>query len=386
MKVKINQQNLLWYFILIPFLYPRGFNEYFPVYKQMITLWLYMAIGVIIFYFLFKISRDKLNIKYSIFGISLYFGVMLIETLFLQGGVTEGLQKMFATPALFIFFFIAFKNKTREIITTISNILLFNYFFNCTVFCPPLIEQMIGESLYHINFIGHVQISSQVGVLGIAMAWLLYKYDCKKKAKILIILSYFTMFISGTIASYICCGTITVAYLLSKCRKVTIILSSVSPKIIFTVGTLLQTLIIPIILYYKIDFGARYFIWEDALNHLSDHCIIGFGVYGILIKTFWTEWNGGVGMNYAHNEIMQLLLDGGIVLLCCYFVMCMGLLQRYHTKIDPKTKFWFNCFLILYMVIGIPDSITEYNYFYIFLLLINFLPEIYSIYDNKKVS
>ena len=376
MKIKYNPQNLKWYLILIPFLYPRGFSEYFILCKQIMTCWLYIAIAGIAIYFVFRLGTGRIKINSVFASVLLYFGVMLIETLLMQGGVNEGLQKVFATPALFMFFLTAFQYQPANIMVSMANILLIDNFLNCTIFCPPMLEKIMGENyITNICFIGHVQMCAQIGVLGIAVAYLVQKYGYKKRAIVLYTLSLGTMVFSGAIASYIAFGIILIAYIFYNWGG-RYILAKPSPKLIFLFGTALQAVMIPIVIFYRIDFGARYYVWIDAVRQLASHYLTGFGVYGVLIHTFWMEWTGDLGMNYAHNEVLQILLDGGIILFCCYFVMCFSLIKRYSLAVDRKTRYWFNCFLILYMAVGVTDSVTEYNYYYIFLLLMLFLPKL----------
>ena len=383
MNIKINPKNLIWYLILFPFLSPRGFSEYSPVYKQAMTLWLYAAIWGIIIYCILQLGTGKLKIKSVFVSIFYYFGIMLIETLLIQGGISEGLQKVFATPALFMFFLVAFQYKSKNVIIAMANILLLDNFLNCTVFCPPMLERIMGtEYITNICFIGHVQMCAQIGVLGIAIAYLENKFGYRKRAVVLNILSLGTMLYSGAVASYIVTGIIVAAYVLYN-RGGQYILAKSSPKLIFLLGTVLQAVMIPVVIYYRIDFGARYYVWIDAVKRLTSHYLTGFGVYGVLIHTFWMEWTGDLGMNYAHNEVLQIFLDGGLILFCGYIIMCLGLIRNYAVEIDHKTKYWFNCFLMLYMAVGVCDSVTEYNYFYIFLLLMLFLSELYVNYARE---
>lgn len=376
MKVRLNYKNIAWYLILFPFLYPRGFSEYFPIYKHLMTFWLYIAIIGILFYFFVQFSREKIKIKDAFIYVILYFGAMLLETVLLQGGVNEGLQKVFATPSLFMLFMIAFRKKTKEVIIVIANILLCDNLLNCTIFNPLILKKILGNGyIANITFVGHVQMCAQIGVLGIAIAYCILHFGCKKKGKTLIVLSLITMLLSEAITSYIVSVIIVIAFLFYNYGG-KYILARHSPKLIFVLGTILQAAIIPIVVYYKIDFGARYYVWIDALRQLADHYLTGFGVYGVSLHTFWMEWTGDTGMNYAHNEVLQILLDGGIVLLCCYVTMCLNLIKKYCAKKDLRTRYWFNCFLMLFMVVGLCDSITEYNYYYIFLLILLFLPEI----------
>ena len=371
MKIIYNPQKILYYFVLAPFLCPRGFSEFSTTYKRFVTIWLFFSILFIGLLFIYKLSLGKTKIKISFLGFTLYFGMMLIETLILQAGINEGLQKIFAAPALFIFLFLTLNNNASEVIIVISNIILVNTFLNCTFFLPQIMEIIANESLYHINFVGHVQVAAQIGILGVILAYILLRFGYKRRAKSLVFFSSITMLISGTIASYISIAVLLSAYIIKKSRNKKL-LTNISPPKIFLIGVLIQIIIIPIVIVFRIDFGARYFIWEDALKQLSDNCISGFGAFGVLIHTFWSA----TGMNYAHNEILQILLDGGLLLLTCYLVMCLGLLKINWNLLDKSIRYWFNIVLILYMIIGIPDAVTEYNYYFIFLILFYFLPTI----------
>lgn len=382
MKIHVKYNNLFWYLILIPFLQPRGLSEISPVLNQVFTGWLYVSIIGILFVFIFKVFRSKQRVKPSFVGIILYFGVMLIETLVIQGGINEGLQKMFVTPALFVLFLLTFKNKSKEILNVIANILLINTTLNCTIFSPPILEAIIGRSIYHINFIGHVQTGAQVGLLGIAVGYLIKELGYIRKGKALIIFSIITMLVSQTIVSYICCSLIVLFYFIYKMKSYTSI-ASISPAFIFIIGTIIQALIIPIVLIFRLDLSGRFYIWSDALNKLSGNYMFGFGVHGVLLRTFWSEWIDPLGFNYAHNEVMQILLDGGILLLLCYLIMCIALLHSTHKKFELNILYWFNCLLLLFMAVGVTDAFTEYNYYYIYMLIINYLPEIIS---NKFVE
>ena len=50
-KLTIKKYDILLYLILIPFLYPRGFQEYIGTYKMFFTGWLYLAIILIVVVF-----------------------------------------------------------------------------------------------------------------------------------------------------------------------------------------------------------------------------------------------------------------------------------------------------------------------------------------------
>ena len=73
MKIKYNPQNLKWYLILIPFLYPRGFSEYFILCKQIMTCWLYIAIAGIAIYFVETNAARAAVFERSIFSLCRFY-------------------------------------------------------------------------------------------------------------------------------------------------------------------------------------------------------------------------------------------------------------------------------------------------------------------------
>ena len=374
MALKINKKWIVQYLTLYPFFYPSGFNEYSVLYKSFFTVWLYCSMLMILVYFVNALCNNKFILRKQFVGVFTYFVTMATITLFIQGGIGEGLQKIFATPTLIIFLVLLFEENVTKGLHIISNICLFNNALNCTLFNPLLIKYITGTKyIENITFVGHVQMCSQLGLLGIALAILLLNYGYKQKALLLIVLSFITMIQSRAIASYIAFVALIFAFFFYRVGGKSLI-ASISPNFIFLIGTFIQTIIVPCVILYKFDFGARLFVWIDAIRKLSGHYLLGFGVHGVLLHTFWMEWTDSIGMNYAHNEIMQLFLDGGIILFICYMYMCLSLISNYSQKLGIKTKYWFNCILTLFMAIGTCESVTEYNYFYLFLLLMFFLP------------
>ena len=136
-------------------------------------------------------------------------------------------------------------------------------------------------------------------------------------------------------------------------------------------GTLLQGLVVLFVIRYKIDFAARYYVYIDAASQIIAKPFIGYGIYGTLIHTFWMEWTNSSGMNYAHNEVLQQLLDGGILLLINYVIFNVALLRKKKNEgNDTFLMYWTNILLVLFLIDGFVESVTEYNYYYIFIILI----------------
>lgn len=382
---KIKMSNIWLYIILIPFIYPKGFSEYFLGYKRVFTNWLYISIILIIVYFLFEFCIGKIKVKKCFGYLFGYFILMILETLINMGEISEGLQKIFATPALCMICIILFQQDRFQLVNVLGNILLVINALNCTLFCPYIFRKMVndvGNDL--IIFSGHVQTAAQIGTLSVFIAILLYREQRRYKAYALMLFGIATMLISKTQASYGCLLILVMSFLF---RKIFIkYISKIKTNYIFNSMIMVNIITIVIVLTEKISFGARYYIWIEIVNKLKNHWLLGYGVYGILINPFWVQWtNGGVGMNYAHNELLQHLIDGGIVLTIAFILMVNRLVRNINNISDSKIIYWSNICLLMYMVDAVCDVVSEYNFVYIFWILLAFIPEILNSREEIKV-
>lgn len=384
MKMKLDKNKVWLFFLLFPFLCPRGFFEIYPIYKTMMTLWLLFTMVGMIFIYVYRLAKKKVIMDIRLIYILLYFGILIIETLIIQKSIGEGLQKMFVTPALFMFMIVSFDKFGEKIIDVMSDILLINLLLFCSFFNPINFQRMFDVP-EQICFLGHIQVSTEMALLCLGLAVIIINKS-RKKARLMMFLAIVTMFLATTDAGLVILAFLSMMYILYilglKKRVV-----NLSQQKIFIAGTVLEGIMLLVVLYFRIDFGARYFVYLDGISKLNGHMVSGYGAYGVLIKTFWHDWENSNGMNYAHNEVLQLLLDGGIILLVAYIAMCIVLLRNRQQGVTKNVAYWFNAFLIAFLAVGICESLTEYNYFYIFLIINLFLPSILNRsgeYDYKK--
>ena len=90
----------------------------------------------------------------------------------------------------------------------------------------------------------------------------------------------------------------------------------------------------------------------------------------MLFRVFWNDWGGNYyGSNYAHSEILQLLLDGGLVLLIVYVFMMMSCMNKMSKCKNCKEKNIAILLLGIFSVISIIESVTEYYYYFGFLAI-----------------
>lgn len=396
-KLKENKNiltTLLYYLILIPFLAPRGFIEVSSLYKLFLTLWLYGAIVLIGGLFVYNFFFRKKRYKSCFFALVLYYGLFVALTFFVQGGFNEGLQKMFAAPALAVFCLIALKDEPKKFLNIASNIIIVGFALNLTLF-NHLIWPFFSASK-HLLFIGHVQVAAQLGLLGIFLSYLLYKTERdNKKAMLLFVLSLLTMVTAETVVTYIVFAVLVVGGLMLS-NGFTKKLLPASPFTYVLIYALLNVALFALTIYldgnyyimgHNVSLNGRMLIWENAFEEILVNPVTGYGAFGVFLNIFWRRsMEVPARMNYAHNEFLQRLLDGGVILLVAFFVLMLWYLKYARKHKDKLQKNIPNLFLFAFLLVMLIESVTEYYYFIVFLSLMAFLPEFTEIYDKEKGS
>jgi O-antigen ligase len=245
-------------------------------------------------------------------------------------------------------------------------------------------------------FLGHVQVAAQLGVLGIFVGFLQYRLQImdRRRAIVLIVLSVLTMILSDTAASYIVLAMLVagVIYLAVSGDGKLLRLPAAAYVGAWIAGNGLLWLLLQVMNGNYAPFGVdltlngRMFVWEEALRLLEDSWLHGFGVYGVKIRVFWHEWSGAAGMNYAHNEMLQRLLDGGVLLLGAYAVMLLSYARRTDRLRDSRIESVAKLLLLSFVAIMLTESVTEYYYFFIFLSILAYLPELTASMGDKDIN
>lgn len=373
MKFKISFLKIYYYVVIIAFLFPKGFSELNTVYHRIGAgiIWLSVLLIVIIEG---TMIAHKVKIKYKDLSISIYFILAFVITFFCRHLITSGLQQIFAVPAFCIFIIVNMRKHPRILLESFISVYIveftLNIFFMITIF----------KNMYHLTFLGHVQMISQLGSTALftaALYWTIYQRH-KKKIFFLISITLLTMFTTDADSAVLAATILCVAYITYKwklynifCFKTEIylvVMIFLSLSVIYM--TAINRNIIP-----NLNFSGRKFVWADALLNISNSLWVGYGVDGVLLHTFWTVGISD-GFNYAHNQILQTLLDGGVILTIAFWKMIFTFALETNHILNKKCKILSNAYLITILVIMIFDSTTLYCYMYIGLAMIYVFPSL----------
>ena len=376
MKISLSKVFFLQFCALYIFtiLYPRGITLTYSPSADFFTLiykfCLYFTIAVSMIYIFIKILYQRLHLASYTFFILQYYIVSIVITLFLTGTIDSGLQSVFYPICIYLFFN---EIQDRVLIIKISDIFL--YCLTLLFFINTLDLMMNFTNIYHITFLGHVQVISQFGIIAffISSYYLMIGNRNRKIALLLQILTvinclYADVFLSKVIAIFM------IIYALSFNIKRVFWKRGILISFLTFIITILilfidiQGYLIRYLQYFDFTFNGRYQIWRIAYQKFLDSKIYGYGVFSLQFNLPWQD-SGAKGINYAHNQFMQLAIDSGIVGIVSFFIMIfyMMLLTRKIRNFRVASLFLFSYFCLF--IVMFIESVTYYPYYFIILIL-----------------
>ena len=123
-----------------------------------------------------------------------------------------------------------------------------------------------------------------------------------------------------------------------------------------------------------LDFSGRSFVWIEALSKFKNEIMLGYGIDGVLLKVFWNRWINPEGFNYAHNQILQNLIDGGLVGMILFTLMFFSFCKNIRKIEESKYQALINCIIVIFSAIMIFESTSLYCYMYMCFSIIYVLP------------
>lgn len=366
----LSVQTIFIYVVVIGFLFPRGYNEISDVYRKVcsVAMWLSVLLTWLQWFKCSKI-KNKLGegkIEGSVLQIGLYFIFAIIITIIIRQNISSGLQQLLAAPSVCTFMILNIRRKPKKLLNTIVNVLCFELTINAFI----MLLQPDFYGVYHMIFLGHIQVVSQYGVLSILTAilyWLLY-HDKKKKLIYFLVITLYTMLTTDTEAAVFTAAGFLIALIIYKWKWFRLLMFRSEVYVFFMVAMSV------IVVYFStvnaglisyIDINGRNFVWQSALVKIKLHPILGYGIDGVLLSTFWSK-----GFNYAHNQLVQNLLDGGLVLAFAFWTMILGFAKNINKIKIVRYKVLCNASLMALLFIMLFDSTTLYIYMYMILSII----------------
>ena len=374
MKIKKNMvisfQSIFYYIVLIGFLFPRGYNGINPEYHIICSALMWIAVMMTCIQCLTFIKakhyRQGKQVDITILFISGYFIMALLITAVCRRDFSSGLQQLFAAPAVCVFMISNLKRDPEKLLNIIINIFCIEFTVNALI-CHPYLK-----GIYHTIFLGHVQVVSQVGIISLLVGtyfWIRY-HSHKIKIIYFYVITFYTMLTTDAEAAVLTLVGLLIAFVVYKLKFSQ--LFKFKSEIYIICMIILSVLVvyfaaIDMSMFPGFDINGRRYVWQSALFEIAKNPILGYGIDGVQLSTFWTS-----GFNYAHNQLMQNLLDGGIVLAVFFWLMIFGFSSKINHIQISKYRVLCNASLLVLLFVMLVESTTLYIYMYM-ILAINYV-------------
>ena len=364
------KSELYIYAVIFAILCPRGPIELSSAYKYVFTLFTWGIVALIWLRFFMRFPVNKHTVNKEYLPAVLYFVFAIIISLAVKRSVSGGLQQLFAYPTFFLFRCEEMRRNSKTVIKAFAGILTVLLAMNF-----PLTLIIFRRVLYHITFLGHVQMISQFGVLAIFIAVIGFMSDVlsRRKACLLAALTFLNMMTtdaSSAVLSAVIIVAVLIVYIFKLynlfCFKSQIYVGIMVAFSFFIIVAACKSWLVGMVPDYT--FSGRSYIWREVFQRFSESPIYGYGIEGILIKPFWVGPNGG--FNYAHNQIMQNILDGGVILFTLFWAMILSLAQSINKMKNKILVIVSNAALICTLFMMVFDSVSLYCYSYVLFAII----------------
>lgn len=371
-------KNNLSKFIFILFLYLYACSIFFPrgltlttsslsiFFSQLYKALLYFSIIFSLLYTVITILLKKLHVSWDTLFILQYYIYIAISTVVLSDGISSGLQSIFY-PIFIYAFFNEFQDK--EMISYFFKVILNLMVFLLSINLFDIIFKI--SNIYHVTFLGHVQVTAQFGVIGflIASYYLIQRDAYFWRANLLLWISILncaladvslSKFIAIFMILYTTFSGIRV-FFAKNGRMLNILIFIVSVSIFYLIlsGTMLKYINL-----FDFTLNGRYQLWKIVYQGFLDERFFGYGVFGF---HFNLPWNvpGTEGINYAHNQFLQIGIDSGLIGILSFISMIFYLI--YLTKKirnDSARGLILFSYACLFWIM-IVESVSYYPYYFI---------------------
>ena len=383
---KLSFVDLVEWFILFAFLLPRGYIEYSQTYKLFSQLCTWAAVGLALAAVIIYAEKVFRRVSLSALAIALYFVLTAVITLFSREIDGGGLQQLFAYPVLCLYVVFAMRTRPAHFLLTVD--LLCLLLFGADLF----VGRSFFAGILHMSFLGHVQMVAQLGIVSLYAAacyWMLYR---RHRVLLLFqtVLTFYTLLTADADSAVLTAALLLLFGLFYLLRLYDFLLLP-SAFYLFC-GLLLSATVIYVTAVAPAigariglsDLNGRRFIWEEALRLFRARPLFGYGIDGVKIRVFWSAYTDPGGFNYAHAQLMQNLLDGGIVLTVAFWGMLYAFCRRMDHVQAKRYRAATNAMLTVLMIVSAFDAFTIYCYGFLFFAMVTGTPYAIGETDNVR--
>ena len=122
------------------------------------------------------------------------------------------------------------------------------------------------------------------------------------------------------------------------------------------------------VLHKDAGFSGRTIIWDSALSMIVLKPIFGWGVMESAFSY------ASIHASHAHNYFLQIVLEGGVVGLCCFVVLVAVICKQLYKSKETSAGFLLSGLLFCLLVMSLDESygmITPFYAAFVFMYHVN---------------
>lgn len=377
MKVALSKKEIRYFLLLIPIMEP----QYLISYLGLTNLYRAMLIAILVIMGLEVLNnKKKLTI---ITGLFIFRQLYLFAVTLLNNGAIGSLfwesLRVFAV-VLFVELYIGAFNPMLKVLMLHFELLIYSNFISMIAF-PDGIFTIYTGSYYGYSSRWVLGVSNTfVGWLlpGLVIAWLYNKsFDKKVRCNILTIIILLTEAINGSGTGRIVIFSFAILMylpaikkILSPIKSVLIVIAVFFIIVVYRQYEFLSPIVVNV-LGKNLTFSNRVYIWDNAIQNIKKAPIFGYGVLSkekmIQVLGYFNNFSHE-GATHCHCEYLQILFQGGIILLLIWIVIYYQVLKM--KKVYMKNDvFMISVYsTVILLVMGIVE-VTDYPLFYMLIVI-----------------
>lgn len=364
-------------FLLFPFIRPQYFSQ-IPIILNIYYVMSAFVFLIVFFAFLKQKNKSKISIIY--FMIIIY---MFLVTFLKEASIKYFVSTFLPITALVCIFEMNVRDNFENLCSALVLILVIFMIINLftIIFKPNGLYNVItfNGTIYKCWFFGYKNPQIRMILPILLFSLLNYKQNNSKFNKkifyLSMIMAWLTILLVKSATGLLSLFIFTFILITSKAKKISKMLLKINLSHILIATFIIILLIVYFnfqnmfsfliegILKKDLDLTDRISIWILSLNRIKDSLLFGYGFQSS------TQFSSYIIGSHPHNYILYNLYNFGVI--------CMGLIL-YMWNIAYKTMknsnqnplaIYFYITLLSFLVIGIPESLTETLFLYPLLIM-----------------
>ena len=384
--MKINLKIIYYIFLIIPFIKPYYFTTLTSI-NTIYNLWqMFSALIIVVIY----IRKEQKISKFNIY-VMLMEVVLIISSLINNADITSAILNAVQTIAFCFLIDYGIKSDCRKFIKSLLFVLEVLVLAN--IFTIIFLDGKLTMNGLKISLFGRKNGHFSV-IFAMLICSITYSYINGDKlllrTKIMLIISTISIALVNSSTGIIGMALIWVYVLFKEIIRrsklatmknyIIIYIILFFGIIIFRIQNIFSFIIVDM-LNKDLTFTGRTNIWDTAINLIKRKFLIGYGCQTQEMRTYMFNNYEAV---HAHNMILDLLYQGGIVL----FTLFSALLINIENKVRKFENTQLGCFfawsLLIYLIVWLTEVYAFEKFLWIFLIFYNI--EILINVKNRNVE